>query len=98
VFQQGMPVIASACESQAKDKTPCNAEKCRACAARLRGIVTEGHRGAEDIMDDFVTIPAVHPLAATIPASSPCSFSPTSPPACAGARSISRETWQNASP
>jgi glutamine---fructose-6-phosphate transaminase (isomerizing) len=68
LLQEGTPVIAVACEGSAKDKTLGNVEECRARGARILGIVTEGDRGAEQVMDDFISIPRAHPLVATIPA------------------------------
>jgi len=68
LLQKGTPVIAVACEGPAKDKTLGNIEECRARGARILGIVTEGDHEAEQVMDDFISIPATHPLVATIPA------------------------------
>jgi len=68
LLQPGTPVIAVACEGPAKDKTLGNIEECRARGARILGIVTEGDREAEEVMDDFISIPRAHPLVATIPA------------------------------
>ena len=68
LLQEGTPVIAIACEGSAKDKTLGNVEECRARGARILGIVTEGDHEAEEVMDDFISIPRTHPLVATIPA------------------------------
>ena len=68
LLQPGTPVIAVACQGTAKDKTLGNVEECRARGARILGIITEGDHEAEAVMDDFISIPAVHPLVATIPA------------------------------
>ena len=68
LLQEGTPVIAVACEGPAKDKTLGNVEECRARGARILGIVTEGDHEAEDVMDDFISVPRAHPLVATIPA------------------------------
>jgi len=68
LLQEGTPVIAVACEGPAKDKTLGNIEECRARGARILGIITEGDHEAQQVMDDFITIPRVHPLVATIPA------------------------------
>jgi glucosamine--fructose-6-phosphate aminotransferase (isomerizing) len=68
LLQQGTPVIAVACEGPAKDKTLGNVEECRARGARILGITTEGDHEAEQVMDDFISIPRAHPLVATIPA------------------------------
>jgi len=68
LLQEGTPVIAVACEGPAKDKTLGNVEECRARGARILGIITEGDHEAEQVMDDFIAIPAAHPLVATIPA------------------------------
>ena len=68
LLQEGTPVIAIACEGPAKDKTLGNVEECRARGARILGIVTEGDQEAEQVMDDFISIPRSHPLVATIPA------------------------------
>ncbi|MEP2776485.1 MAG: glutamine--fructose-6-phosphate transaminase (isomerizing) [Luteolibacter sp.] len=68
LLQPGTPVIAVACEGPAKDKTLGNVEECRARGARILGIVTEGDHEAEEVMDDFISIPQTHPLVATIPA------------------------------
>lgn len=68
LLQPGTPVIAVACEGPAKDKTLGNVEECRARGARILGIVTEGDAEAEEVMDDFISIPRAHPLVATIPA------------------------------
>jgi glucosamine--fructose-6-phosphate aminotransferase (isomerizing) len=68
LLQKGTPVIAVACEGPAKDKTLGNIEECRARGARILGIITEGDHEAEQVMDDFISIPATHPLVATIPA------------------------------
>lgn len=57
-----------ACEGPAKDKTLGNVEECRARGARILGIITEGDTEAEQVMDDFISIPATHPLVATVPA------------------------------
>ena len=68
LLQPGTPVIAVACEGPAKDKTLGNVEECRARGARILGIITEGDHEAEEVMDDFISIPRAHPLVATIPA------------------------------
>ena len=68
LLQEGTPVIAVACEGPAKDKTLGNVEECRARGARILGIVTEGDHEAEDVMDDFISVPRAHPLVAPIPA------------------------------
>ncbi len=68
LLQPGTPVIAVACEGPAKDKTLGNVEECRARGAKILGIVTEGDHEAEEVMDDFISIPRTHPLVATIPA------------------------------
>lgn len=68
LLQKGTPVIAVACEGPAKDKTLGNVEECRARGARILGITTEGDHEAEQVMDDFISIPRAHPLVATIPA------------------------------
>lgn len=68
LLQAGTPVIAVACEGPAKDKTLGNVEECRARGARILGIITEGDTDAEEVMDDFISIPRTHPLVATIPA------------------------------
>ncbi|MFD2258130.1 glutamine--fructose-6-phosphate transaminase (isomerizing) [Luteolibacter algae] len=68
LLQPGTPVIAVACEGPAKDKTLGNVEECRARGARILGIVTEGDTDAEEVMDDYISIPRTHPLVATVPA------------------------------
>jgi glucosamine--fructose-6-phosphate aminotransferase (isomerizing) len=68
LLEQGTPVIAIACDIPGKDKTLGNIEECRARGARILGIVTEGDHEAAECMDDFIEVPACHPLVATIPA------------------------------
>jgi glutamine---fructose-6-phosphate transaminase (isomerizing) len=68
LLEQGTPVIAIACDIAGKDKTLGNIEECRARGARILGIVTEGDHEAAECMDDFIEVPACHPLVATIPA------------------------------
>lgn len=68
LLEPGTPVIAVACEGPAKDKTLGNVEECRARGAKILGIVTEGDSEAEEVMDDFISIPRAHPLVATVPA------------------------------
>jgi len=68
LLEKGTPVIAIACDVPGKDKTLGNIEECRARGARILGLVTEGDHEAAECMDDFITIPACHPLIATIPA------------------------------
>ena len=68
LLEKGTPVIAIACDVPGKDKTLGNIEECRARGARILGLVTEGDHEAAECMDDFITIPACHPLVATIPA------------------------------
>jgi glutamine---fructose-6-phosphate transaminase (isomerizing) len=68
LLEQGTPIIALACDVPGKDKTLGNIEECRARGARILGIVTEGDQEAAECMDDFIVIPATHPLVATIPA------------------------------
>jgi len=68
LLEKGTPVIALACDVPGKDKTLGNIEECRARGARILGLVTEGDHEAAECMDDFITIPACHPLVATIPA------------------------------
>jgi len=68
LLQKGTPVIAIACDVPGKDKTLGNIEECRARGARILGLVTEGDHETAECMDDFITIPACHPLVATIPA------------------------------
>ncbi len=68
LLQPGTPVIAVACEGPAKDKTLGNIEECRARGAKILGIITEGDHEAQQVMDDFISIPRAHPLVATIPA------------------------------
>ncbi|HEY8960729.1 MAG TPA: glutamine--fructose-6-phosphate transaminase (isomerizing), partial [Luteolibacter sp.] len=68
LLQKGTPVIAVAPDIPGKDKTLGNVEECRARGARILGIVTEGDHEAAEVMDEVITIPACHPLVATIPA------------------------------
>jgi glucosamine--fructose-6-phosphate aminotransferase (isomerizing) len=68
LLQKGTPVIALAPDIPGKDKTLGNVEECRARGARILGIVTEGDHEAAECMDEVITIPACHPLVATIPA------------------------------
>ena len=68
LLEQGTPVIAIACDIPGKDKTLGNIEECRARGARILGLVTEGDHEAAECMDDFIEVPACHPLVATIPA------------------------------
>ena len=68
LLREGTPVIALACDIPGKDKTLGNIEECRARGARILGIITEGDHESAEIMDDFISIPACHPLVATIPA------------------------------
>ncbi len=68
LLQPGTPVIAVACEGNAKDKTLGNVEECRARGAKILGITTQGDHEAEAVMDEFISIPKTHPLVATVPA------------------------------
>jgi glucosamine--fructose-6-phosphate aminotransferase (isomerizing) len=68
LLQKGTPVIALAPDIPGKDKTLGNVEECRARGARILGIITEGDHEAAECMDEVITIPACHPLVATIPA------------------------------
>jgi len=68
LLQKGTPVIAVAPDIPGKDKTLGNVEECRARGARILGIITEGDHEAAEYMDEIITIPACHPLVATIPA------------------------------
>jgi len=68
LLQKGTPVIAVAPDIPGKDKTLGNVEECRARGARILGIITEGDHEAAECMDEVITIPACHPLVATIPA------------------------------
>ena len=68
LLQPGTPVIAVACDIPGKDKTLGNVEECRARGARILGVITEGDHEAAEVMDEVITIPACHPLVATIPA------------------------------
>ena len=68
LIENGTPLIALACDIPGKDKILGNIEECRARGAHILGIVTEGDFETAECMDDFITIPACHPLVATIPA------------------------------
>ncbi len=68
LLQPGTPVIAVACEGPGKEKTLGNVEECRARGARILGVITEGDKEAEEVMDAHIAIPRTHPLVATIPA------------------------------
>lgn len=67
LLQEGTPVIALANDIAGKDKTLGNVEECRARGARILGVITEGDKEAAEFMDDFIEVPACHPLVATIP-------------------------------
>ncbi|MFC7339502.1 glutamine--fructose-6-phosphate transaminase (isomerizing) [Haloferula chungangensis] len=67
LLQKGTPVIALANDIAGKDKTLGNVEECRARGARILGVITEGDKEAAEFMDDFIEVPACHPLVATIP-------------------------------
>ncbi|MFZ9940744.1 MAG: glutamine--fructose-6-phosphate transaminase (isomerizing) [Luteolibacter sp.] len=64
----GTPVVALACDIPGKDKVLGNIEECRARGARILGVVTKGDHEAAECMDDYIEVPACHPLVATIPA------------------------------
>jgi glutamine---fructose-6-phosphate transaminase (isomerizing) len=68
LLEEGVPVIAIACDVPGKDKMLGNIEECRARGARILGLVSEGDHETAECMDDFITIPRCHPLVATIPA------------------------------
>lgn len=68
LLEKGTPVIAIACDVPGKDKTLGNIEECRARGARILGLITEGDFESAECMDDYISIPACHPLVATIPA------------------------------
>ena len=61
-------IIALAVDIPGKDKTLGNIEECRARGARILGLITEGDFESAECMDDYISIPACHPLVATIPA------------------------------
>jgi glucosamine--fructose-6-phosphate aminotransferase (isomerizing) len=63
-----MPVIALACDIPGKTLTLRDVAEFRARGARVFGIVTEGDTEAARAMDDFIAIPAAHPLTAAISA------------------------------
>ncbi|TAE90603.1 MAG: glutamine--fructose-6-phosphate transaminase (isomerizing) [Verrucomicrobia bacterium] len=67
LLEKGTPVIALANDIPGKDKTLGNIEECKARGARILGLITEGDEEAAAVMDDIITIPACHPLIATIP-------------------------------
>ncbi|MDR1498322.1 MAG: glutamine--fructose-6-phosphate transaminase (isomerizing) [Puniceicoccales bacterium] len=69
MLAQGTPVIALACCDEAeRDKMIINVEECRSRGAYIIGVINAGDTEAARHMDEFIEIPATHPLVAPIPA------------------------------
>ena len=68
LLSKGMPVVALATDSPERDKMLGNIAECRARGARVLAVVNEGDSEAIAQVDDYIEVPAAHPLVGTVPA------------------------------
>jgi glucosamine--fructose-6-phosphate aminotransferase (isomerizing) len=68
LLTKGMPVVALATHSPERDKVLGTIAQCRARGAQVLAVIDEGDTEAAAQADDFIEIPAAHPLVGTVPA------------------------------